>query len=112
VRIFPSVFQALVNIIDHGMTLQEAVEAPRLWTQGQVVELESGFDDSVRSALAARGHQIEVVPNVAGGMNGVQIDLGSGQMMGAACWRADGSPAALAGGGANAEVRFNPLVSD
>jgi gamma-glutamyltranspeptidase/glutathione hydrolase len=112
VRIFPSVFQALVNIIDHGMSLQEAVEAPRLWTQGQVVELESGFDESTRSALAAKGHQIEVVPNVAGGMNGVQIDLGSGQMMGAACWRADGSPAALAGGGANAEVRFNPLVSD
>ncbi len=35
VRIFPAVLQALVNLIDHGMTLQEAVEAPRVWTQGQ-----------------------------------------------------------------------------
>jgi len=31
-RIFPSVLQAIVNVIDHGMTLQEAVEAPRVWT--------------------------------------------------------------------------------
>ncbi|WP_204265479.1 gamma-glutamyltransferase, partial [Enterobacter hormaechei] len=31
-RIFPSALQALVNLIDHGMRLQEAVEAPRIWT--------------------------------------------------------------------------------
>jgi len=110
VRIFPSVFQSLVNLIDHGMTLQQAVEAPRLWTQGQTVELEAAFGDDVRAGLVALGHDVLVVPNVAGGMNGVQIDLTSGQMAGAACWRADGSPAALAGGYANAEVRFNPLV--
>lgn len=112
VRIFPSVFQALVNIIDHRMSLQEAIEAPRLWTQGQTVELEAGFDASLRSALGSMGHQIEIVPNVAGGMNGVQIDLDTGLMVGGACWRADGSPAGLAGGPANTEARFNPLVSD
>lgn len=111
VRIFPSVFQAIVNVIDHGMSLQEAVEAPRLWTQGQVVELEAGFDSSLAPALSSRGHDVTIVPNVAGGMNGVQIDHEQGRMLGAACWRADGSPAALAGGPADAEARFNPLVS-
>ncbi|MEM7092753.1 MAG: gamma-glutamyltransferase [Actinomycetota bacterium] len=111
VRIFPSVFQALVNVIDHGMSLQQAVEAPRLWTQGQDVELEAGFDPAVRSGLQARGHEVTIVPNVAGGMNGVQIDPVTGTMLGAACWRADGSPAGLAGGTANVEARFNPLVS-
>lgn len=118
VRIFPSVMQAIINVIDHGMTLQEAVEAPRLWTQGQTVELESGFAPDIRDGLAARGHDITVVTNVAGGMNGVQIDgaadsadsLGQATLIGAACWRADGTPAALAGGEANADVRFNPLV--
>ena len=109
VRIFPSVFQALVNVIDHGMTLQEAVEAPRLWTQGQVVELEAGLDPSLRDGLAGLGHDVTVVANVAGGMNGVLIDDG-GRMTGAACWRADGSPAALAGGRADVAARFNPLV--
>jgi len=33
-QIFPSVCQAIVNIVDFGMTIQEAVEAPRLWTMG------------------------------------------------------------------------------
>ena len=33
-RIFPSAMQALINLIDHGMNLQEAVEAPRIWTEG------------------------------------------------------------------------------
>src|SRR6202048_2505050 len=31
-KIFPSALQALLNLIDHGMSLQEAVEAPRIWT--------------------------------------------------------------------------------
>ncbi|MFI5327545.1 MAG: gamma-glutamyltransferase, partial [Candidatus Rokuibacteriota bacterium] len=39
VRIFTSVFQAVVNLIDHRMTLQEAVEAPRIWSQGQELEM-------------------------------------------------------------------------
>jgi len=108
VRIFPSVMQAIINVIDHGMTLQEAVEAPRLWTQGQTVELETGFGDALQDGLTARGHDTIRVTNVAGGMNGVILDAGT--MTGAACWRADGTPAALAGGSANTDVRFNPLV--
>ena len=87
VRIFPSVFQALVNIIDHGMTLQEAVEAPRLWTQGQTVELEAGFDPAIGEGLARLGHDTTSVANVAGGMNGIMIDPATGHMTGAACWQ-------------------------
>ena len=112
VRIFPSILQALVNIIDHGMSIQEAVEAPRVWTQGQDVELEAAFGQAIHDGLRQKGHQLTTVPNVAGGMNGIVVDHASGNMTGGACWRADGSPAALAGGYANAEVRFNPLVSD
>ena len=40
VRIFTSVFQALVNLDRPRMCLQEAVEAPRVWTQGQELEME------------------------------------------------------------------------
>jgi len=35
-RIFPSALQALINLIDHGMSLQEAVEAPRIWTRSRL----------------------------------------------------------------------------
>ena len=97
-RIFGAVLQAIVNVIDHGMTLQEAVEAPRAWTQGQELEVEGGVAPAVRKELAGRGHTVVVVPSVAGGMNGVMYDHGAGVIRGAACWRADGSPVGLSGG--------------
>jgi len=104
-KIFPSVLQALVNLIDHGMSLQEAVEAPRLWTEGPVLEVEHGFGEDVRTGLEARGHVLQRMPTVAGGMNAIQFHA-DGSMTGAACWRADGSAAALGGGLARAGVRF------
>ena len=110
-RIFPSVLQAIVNVIDHGMTLQEAVEAPRVWTQGQALEVEGGVSPDARARLAALGHDVQVVPKVAGGMNGVMFDQARGVIHGAACWRADGAPAGFSGGPAkpadgNALYRF------
>ena len=104
-KIFPSAMQALINLIDHGMSLQEAVEAPRVWTEGNALEVEAAVPDSVRAALASMGHRVLAVPNVAGGMNAIQFH-DDGSMSGAACWRADGTPIALAGGLARAGIRF------
>jgi gamma-glutamyltranspeptidase/glutathione hydrolase len=107
VRIFTSVLQALVNVIDHGMSLQEAVEAPRIWTQGQEVELEAGVSEAVRAELAARGHRVVVVPAVGGGMNAIAME-GDGALTGSACWRADGTPVGVSGGRARPGIRFRP----
>ncbi len=104
-RIFPSALQAIVNLIDHGMSPQEAVEAPRLWTEGGPVELEPAFPTAVGEALQARGHAVQRVNRVAGGMNAVSF-ADDGLLTGAACWRADGTPVAIAGGLARAGVRF------
>ncbi|MEZ4656295.1 MAG: gamma-glutamyltransferase [Caldilineaceae bacterium] len=112
VRIFPSVLQAITSVIDHGMSLQEAVEAPRVWTQGQELEVEAGIPNAVRAALGDRGHRVVEVNTVAGGMNGVLFDPQTGGMTGAACWRADGTPIALAGGPARPGIRFRPTVVD
>ena len=101
IRIFPAVLQAIVNVIDHGMTLQEAVEAPRVWAQHgppASLELEEGIPPDVRAQLRALGHHVQVVPRVAGGMNGVQVDPATTLLHGAACWRADGTPAGMSGG--------------
>ena len=106
VRIFPSVMQALVNLIDHGMTLQEAVEAPRIWTQGQALELERTISNDVRDALVTRGHSPIEVMTVAGGMNGVKFE--NGNIHGAACWRGDGTAIGLGGGLAESGIRFEP----
>jgi gamma-glutamyltranspeptidase/glutathione hydrolase len=104
-RIFPSAFQALVNLIDHGMSLQEAVEAPRVWTEGNALEVELAVPENVRAELTALGHTVAQVATVGGGMNGIAFH-GDGTMSGAACWRADGTPIGLAGGLAKPGVRF------
>jgi gamma-glutamyltranspeptidase/glutathione hydrolase len=104
-RIFPSALQAIVNLIDHGMSPQQAVEAPRLWTEGGPIELEPAFPAALGEALAARGHAISRVNRVAGGMNAVSLGA-DGLLTGAACWRADGTPVGIAGGLARAGVRF------
>ncbi len=106
-RIFPSALQATLNLIDHKMSLQEAIEAPRLWTQGFGLELEPGFSEALATDLNSRGHQTERVPNVGGGMCGIRFHE-DGQLEGAACWRADGTPIGLGGGLAREGVRFLP----
>jgi gamma-glutamyltranspeptidase/glutathione hydrolase len=106
-RIFPSVMQALSNLIDHGMSVQEAVEAPRLWTQGFGVEVENVVPSDVLAGLRDRGHEVVATGNVGGGMSAIQFD-DDGTMTGAACWRADGTPIGLGGGYARKGVRFRP----
>jgi gamma-glutamyltranspeptidase/glutathione hydrolase len=98
-RIFGAVAQALINVIDHGMTLQKAVEAPRVWTEGAQLELERSFPnlERLQTELTALGHSVTIVDKVAGGMNGVLVDA-DGLLHGAACWRADGVPIAISGG--------------
>lgn len=105
-RIFPSALQALVNLIDHGMSLQEAVEAPRIWTEGGVLELEEAIPDTVAAELTARGHRILRSPRIAGGMNAIAFNA-DGTLTGAACWRADGTPVAISGGLARAGIGFS-----
>jgi gamma-glutamyltranspeptidase/glutathione hydrolase len=104
-KIFPSALQALINLIDHGMSLQEAVEAPRVWTEGNTLEVEQAVPDGVRNELRSIGHDVLAVSTVAGGMNAIQFH-DDGRLTGAACWRADGTPLGLAGGLARAGVRF------
>ncbi len=104
-RIFPSALQAIVNLVDHGMSVQGAVEAPRIWTEGGVLEVERTFPEALAAALTARGHQVLQVPRVAGGMNAIVFN-DDGTMTGAACWRADGTPVGISGGLARAGVSF------
>jgi len=106
-RIFGSAMQALLNLLDHGMSLQEAVEAPRLWTQGQAVEVEMAVPEGVRTALSAMGHEVLALPHVAGGMCAIRFHP-DGVLEGAACWRADGTAIGIGGGLAREGVRFWP----
>lgn len=109
-KIFGAVAQAISNVIDHKMTLQEAFEAPRMWNQGPVLEIERSFPgfSSLRDGLTARGHSVVTPLKVAGGMNGV-MRRPDGLLEGAACWRADGAPMGYSGGDAIVEGGEPPM---
>ena len=108
-RIFPAICQALVNIIDYGMGIQQAVEAPRVWTMGIPgtpegrLHVEPELGEETIAELTRKGHDILYVPRVAGGMNGILVDE-EGLMHGGACWRADGTSMGISGGEADAKA--------
>jgi gamma-glutamyltranspeptidase/glutathione hydrolase len=108
-QIFPSVTQAIVNIIDFKMSLQEAVEAPRIWTMGikgtpgEKLIVEEGFPEEIIEKLRDRGHDVFTVYRVAGGMNGVLRDK-RGRLHGGACLRSDGPPMGISGGQTKPEL--------
>ncbi|WP_197739400.1 gamma-glutamyltransferase [Methylobacterium sp. P1-11] len=106
-RIPASAMQAVLNFVDHGMSVQEVVEAPRVFTWGQEAEIERGFPADVRSALSRLGHDVALVDHVAGGMCAIAFEP-DGVMTGAACWRADGVPMGLGGGLARRGTSFWP----
>lgn len=105
VRIFPSAMQAIVNVIDHGMSPQEAVEAPRVWTLGEQLDVEAGVPEEIRAELGRRGHRVQEVRIVGGGMGMIMFE--DGAMTGASCWRADGTPIGVSGGMARTGSRFD-----
>ncbi|HET9904271.1 MAG TPA: gamma-glutamyltransferase [Xanthobacteraceae bacterium] len=61
-RIITTVLQVLLNVLDHGMNIAEAVQAPRIHHQWlpDVVMAEPGFSPDTLALLKARGHTIKV----------------------------------------------------
>jgi len=61
-RIITAVAEVLVNVIDYGMNIQQAVEAPRFhhqWMPDVLRVEKDGFSLAVGNRLAAMGHKIE-----------------------------------------------------
>jgi gamma-glutamyltranspeptidase / glutathione hydrolase len=97
--------QILVNMIDFGMNLQEAGDAPRIrhdgssqptgevMVDGGRVWLESGYDAGVRQRLAAMGHEVEVRAGGFGGYQAIRFDPTRRVYAGASESRKDGHAA-------------------
>ncbi|MCE8521701.1 gamma-glutamyltransferase family protein [Ruegeria pomeroyi] len=61
------------NLVDFGMDLQTAIDAPRAFADAGVLKLERGYPDAVRRALADMGHKV-VTPEVPlGGAQAIRI---------------------------------------
>ncbi len=90
-RIITTVLQVILNVIDHGMTVQEAVDAPRFHHQWQpdTIRLERlGFPEDVVTALTAMGHATTVNEDM-GDVHAILID-DTGLRLGASDPRMDG----------------------
>jgi gamma-glutamyltranspeptidase/glutathione hydrolase len=65
-RIITAVMQVFLNVVDFGMNIQEAVDAPRFHHQWQPdkIEFEKGFSPDTIELLRARGHRIDALKYV------------------------------------------------
>jgi gamma-glutamyltranspeptidase/glutathione hydrolase len=91
--------QMLLNVLDFDMNVQEAIEAPRIRVyRDRLVDAESRIDESVRTALAERGHQVNTIADwswVVGGGQGIARDPDSAALMAGADPRRDGYAIAI-----------------
>jgi len=100
--------QILVNLIDFGMNLQQAGDAPRCAHEGSssprgeemipsggLVGLEKGFPSSLAEELRSLGHTVKVGDNVMffGGYQAIKYDRENGVLIGASEVRKDGQAA-------------------
>jgi gamma-glutamyltranspeptidase / glutathione hydrolase len=94
--------QTLINMVDFGMNIQQAIEAPR-WSSRAFpaspfphtmypgdLSVESRIPESTRQALIARGHKLRVAPAwVLGSNAGIVLDVTTGVLSAGADPRVD-----------------------
>jgi len=97
--------QIIINLVDFGMNLQEAGDAPRIlhtgssqptgemMTNGGVVSLESGIGYEVRRDLTEMGHRLQINVGSFGGYQAIMFDEKQGVYYGASESRKDGQAA-------------------
>jgi len=96
-RIITSICQVLINVIDHGMNLQDAVAAARVhsqWLPDKVDVEPVGFPRDVVAALEARGHTVDATYGYWGQVHAILFDPKRGLLLGAADPRAGDGRAA------------------
>ncbi|MBI4607538.1 MAG: gamma-glutamyltransferase [Candidatus Rokubacteria bacterium] len=91
--------QMILNVLEFGMNIQEAIEAPRVRIyRDRLVDAEARIPREVRDELARRGHQVNVIDDwswIVGGGQGITRDPDSGALQGGADPRRDGYALAL-----------------
>lgn len=91
-RIITTVMQVIMNMIDHGMSVQEAINAPRIFSSSYpTVQWEAGLPEHVRKELQLRGHKMAEAPIVMGSVQSIVIDLETGKIYGGADPRREGT---------------------
>jgi len=91
-RIITTVLLTILNVLDHGMNVQEAVSAPRFhhqWVPDRVL-VESETPEDVVSGLRRRGHRVEVSERNWSSAQAIVVDSETGRHSGGSDPRSDG----------------------
>jgi len=97
-RIFSSLTQIILNVTEFGMSLDEAIEAPRFFSfseggKAASIEVESRFPEAVIRTLREMGQEVDVLKAYDkhfGGAQGIMILRDRGILLGGADSRRDG----------------------
>ncbi|UFJ43198.1 gamma-glutamyltransferase [Brevibacillus humidisoli] len=83
--IITSVAQTIINVIDHKLPIQKAIETPRIYSSSYPnVRWEAGIEQDVILDLMSRGHVFEEQPQDIGNVQAVLFDYETGKMYGGA----------------------------
>ncbi len=92
-RIISAVMQSVMNVIDHGMDIQAAIDAPRIhhqWFPDQIMYEPFGMSPDTLSILTGYGHKFVDRPGNIASATGILIDE-NGVRLGAIDSRSDGA---------------------
>ncbi len=98
--IINTVLQVILNVVDHGMNVAQAIEAPRIhhqWLPDRITFEKFALSPDTQEALRKKGHNLnELRHNLQGQAMGILVDPTTGYLTGAADSRAaDGGVAGL-----------------
>jgi gamma-glutamyltranspeptidase/glutathione hydrolase len=83
--IINTVLDVITNVIDYGMNIQQAIDAPRIhhqWLPDELVFEPYGLSGDTQNALTARGHKL-AKPRYLGDAEGIMIEEKTGMRLGA-----------------------------
>jgi gamma-glutamyltranspeptidase/glutathione hydrolase len=80
----------VTNMVDHGMDVQAAIDAPRAFFVNEQTVVERGMPRATIDGLKTRGHDVAIAHAPWGGGQAIQIDWQRGVLFGGSDPRKDG----------------------
>jgi gamma-glutamyltranspeptidase / glutathione hydrolase len=82
--------QIIMNMIDYGMDVQQAIDAPRFFFEGEKTDVERGTPAATIAGLKSRGHDVVTATSPWGGAQTIKIDWDRGVLIAGSEPRKDG----------------------
>jgi gamma-glutamyltranspeptidase/glutathione hydrolase len=82
--------QIMLNMLDYGMDVQQAIDCPRFFFEGEQTVVENGTPAATIEGLKARGHNVVMADSPWGGAQTIKIDWDRGVLIAGSEPRKDG----------------------